>query len=154
MSTDSRRARSDHPTSTSAGWREHLREQWHLFADDEPGRRFVNLYERRRQHRHGAFSWGRVLVVGAGLLLMVVGVFFLAVPGPGLPVLVAGLGLMSSESLIMARLLDWAERTLRPTAMRLKKRWDALKPRTRTLYYAVAVVAGLAMLTAFVVWRH
>lgn len=154
MSTDTRRARADHPTSTSAGWWGHLKEQWHIFAEDEPGRRFVNLYERRRKHRHGAFSWGRVLLVGAGLLLLVTGVFFLAVPGPGLPVLVAGLGLMSSESLHMARLLDWTERKLRPTAIRLKKRWDALKPRTRALCYAAAVVAGLAALTAFVVWRY
>lgn len=152
MTTDTPRAKSGPPAST--GWWEHLKEQWHIFADDEPGKRFVNLYERRREQRHGAFSWGRVLLVGAGLLLVVAGLFFMAVPGPGLPVLVAGLGLMSSESLYMARFLDWAERTLRPTAMRLKKRWDALRPRTRALCYAVAVVAGLAMLTAFVIWRR
>jgi hypothetical protein len=46
-------------------------------------------------------------------------VFFLAVPGPGIPILAVGLALVAQESKTTARLLDRAEIRLR----RQWKRW-------------------------------
>ncbi|WP_156345531.1 hypothetical protein [Verrucomicrobium spinosum] len=119
------------PATEGKSLRERVEHQWHLFASDQPGERFVNLHKRRQEQRQGNFSWSRILFVGAGILLIIAGLFFMAVPGPGLPVLVAGLGLMGSESLVMARGLDWTELKLRPPVLKLKTRWDALTSRTR-----------------------
>ncbi|WP_038170675.1 PGPGW domain-containing protein [Verrucomicrobium sp. BvORR106] len=134
------------------GLRERIEHQWQLFASDKPGERFVNLHKRRQEHRDGKFSWERILFVGAGLFLIVVGLFFMAVPGPGLPVLVAGLGLMGSEALFMARGLDWAEQKLRPPVLKLKARWDALSPRTRLLFWCAAGTAGATAGVLLLMW--
>ncbi|WP_027714783.1 PGPGW domain-containing protein [Desulfuromonas sp. TF] len=44
-----------------------------------------------------------------GILLISVGIFLLAVPGPGLLVVFAGLGVLASESRGVAHLLDRSE---------------------------------------------
>jgi hypothetical protein len=46
-------------------------------------------------------------------LLCAVGLFFMAVPGPRIPILLAGAALIAGESLGMARLLDRTELRLR-----------------------------------------
>lgn len=89
-----------------------LRDSWHEFRRCPPGRRFQQRYERRQRQR-GAKSALRPLYIGAGLLLAAVGLFFMAVPGPGIPVLVLGAVLMAGESLRVARWLDGLERRWR-----------------------------------------
>lgn len=143
---------ADAPASEGKGLRARVEHQWHLFASDQPGERFVNLHKRRQEQRQGSFSWGRILFVGAGILLIIAGLFFMAVPGPGLPVLVAGLGLMGSESLVMARGLDWTEQKLRPPVLKLKARWDALTPRTRLFCWCIVGAAGAAAGICLLMW--
>ena len=53
-----------------------------------PGRRFQERY--RRKHAEKGSAWKRCGFVCAGILLTVLGVFFLAVPGPGIPILAVG----------------------------------------------------------------
>ena len=62
----------------------------------QPGRRFQERY--RRMHADKTSLWKRCAFVCAGVLLSLVGVFFLAVPGPGIPILVIGLALIAQES--------------------------------------------------------
>ena len=76
-----------------------------------PGRRFQERYERK-QHEKGS-AWKRCAFVCGGVLLTLVGIFFLAVPGPGIPILIVGLALIAQESAVMARLLDRTELRLR-----------------------------------------
>jgi hypothetical protein len=140
------------PATERQSLRERVEQQWHLFANDKPGERFVNLHKRRQEQRKGGFSWGQILFIGAGLFLIIAGLFFMAVPGPGLPVLVAGLGLMGSESLFMARGLDWTEQKLRPPVLKLKARWDALSPRTRLLCWCGVGAAGAAAGALLLMW--
>lgn len=140
------------PATEGQNLRERVEHQWHLFAHDKPGERFVNLHKRRQAQRKGSFSWGRILFVGAGLFLIIAGLFFMAVPGPGLPVLVAGLGLMGGESHFIARGLDWAEQKLRPPVSKLKARWDALSPRTRLLCWCGVGAAGAAAAILLLMW--
>lgn len=72
-----------------------------------PGDRFQARYRRRRREKGGA--WKRYAFVCVGVLLSLVGLFFMAVPGPGIPILAVGLALVAQESAVMARLLDRAE---------------------------------------------
>jgi len=48
-----------------------------------------------------------------GALLCLVGLFFIAVPGPGIPILALGAALIAQQSLGTARLLDRTELSLR-----------------------------------------
>ncbi len=74
-----------------------------------PGRRFQERYRKRK----GDSAWKRGGFVCAGVLLTLVGIFFLVVPGPGIPVLAVGLALLAQTSARVARLLDRAELKLR-----------------------------------------
>ena len=74
-----------------------------------PGRRFQERYRRRR----GDSAWKRGGFVCAGILLTLIGIFFLAVPGPGIPILLVGLALLAQTSATVARGLDRAEVKLR-----------------------------------------
>ena len=76
-----------------------------------PGRRFQERYRRKSRTERGRVA--RWAAIFAGIGLTVVGLFFLAVPGPGIPILALGLALIAQESAAMARLLDRAEVRLR-----------------------------------------
>ena len=82
-----------------------------------PGRRFQERYRRNMSSERGRVARCACILAGIGLTL--VGLFFLAVPGPGIPILAVGLALIAQESAAAARLLDKAEIRLR----RLWKRW-------------------------------
>lgn len=85
-----------------------LRQHWHEFRGLPPGRRFQHRYEMRRRRR-GPRSLLGPLYVALGGLLALAGLFFMAVPGPGIPVLVLGVALVAGESLHVARALDRLE---------------------------------------------
>ena len=90
-------------TSIAASWRE--------FWADAPGRRFALRYKRLNgAGRHPA---RRALRAAAGVLLVLVGIVFMPLPGPGFVPVLAGLALLAGESVGMARGLDRAELKLR-----------------------------------------
>jgi hypothetical protein len=90
---------------------------WDRFVHSTPGRRFQERYRRMREQKGSA--WKRGLFVIAGVALAAIGVCFLVVPGPGIPILAVGMALVAQESVTLARLLDRAELKLR----RIWKRW-------------------------------
>jgi hypothetical protein len=83
-----------------------------------PGRRFQERYRRMQETKGGA--WKRCALVGTGILLVLVGLFFMAVPGPGIPIFAIGLALIAQESESLARLLDRAELRMRRFIKRLR----------------------------------
>jgi hypothetical protein len=83
-----------------------------------PGRRFQERYRRKAQTERGRMA--RCAAVLAGIGLTVVGLFLLAVPGPGIPILAVGLALIAQESAVTARLLDRTE-------IRLRRWWKRLR---------------------------
>jgi Putative transmembrane protein (PGPGW) len=83
-----------------------------------PGRRFQERY--RRMHAENASAWKRCALFIAGIILTLAGVFFLAVPGPGIPILAIGLALIAQESVTLARWLDRTE-------VRLRRWWKKLR---------------------------
>ena len=93
---------------------------WNRFAHAAPGRRFQARY-RHMQERKGS-AWKRCAFVIGGVLLVLVGLFFCALPGPGIPILAAGLALIAQESKVLARALDKAE-------IRLRRIWASYRGR-------------------------
>jgi putative transmembrane protein PGPGW len=83
-----------------------------------PGRRFQERYRRRARSERGRVA--RCAAVLAGIGLTIVGLFFLAVPGPGIPILAVGLALIAQESVVAARFLDRAE-------IRLRRWWKRMR---------------------------
>ena len=88
-----------------------LKRNWQQFKRSRPGRRFQDHYQRKNGERVSAL-WRCALLLG-GAVLCLVGLFFMAVPGPGIPILVLGAALIAQQSAGTARLLDRAEVSLR-----------------------------------------
>jgi hypothetical protein len=88
-------------------------------AGSLPGRRFQERYRRKRLKKGSVLKRGAIAVCGA--LLTLVGLFFLVVPGPGIPILVLGLALIAQESASAARFLDRAELRLRRWWRRVRR---------------------------------
>ena len=92
-----------------------LREQWRRFASRPAGRRFQMRYRARREKPAGRTR--KVVIIGLGAVLMLVGAIMLVLPGPGALVLIAGAALVGEESLVAARVLDrcdlWIARRIR-----------------------------------------
>ncbi len=93
---------------------------WDRFVHATPGRRFQERYERMQEEKGSA--WKRCAVFCVGIVLLLVGLFFMAVPGPGIPIFAVGLALLAQESAALARALDRAEVRLRGLWKRFRRR--------------------------------
>ena len=93
-----------------------LKRRLRRFMTVPSGRRFRAAYERHHERPNLA---RRILTIGAGIGLIVVGLLLLVLPGPGLLVAAVGAALLAEESLTVARALDWLD--VRVT--RLWRRW-------------------------------
>jgi len=82
---------------------------WEELKRGKPGHRFQGRYERANR-RGGLRKWA--LIVG-GVLLILAGIVFLPLPGPGILIIAAGGFLMAEESHAAARALDWIELRVR-----------------------------------------
>ena len=107
---------------------ESLKKSWRELAKDEPGHRFLNRYKRAQKKGSTA---GRVLTLTLGSVLVLAGVVFLLIPGPGSLLIVVGAALLAEESATVARALDRTELWARPWARRLT-RW-ARRTKARVL---------------------
>lgn len=95
---------------------------WDRFVHATPGRRFQERYQRIREEKGSA--WKRCLVFCLGIVLILVGLFFMVVPGPGIPIVAVGLALVAQESAALARALDRAE-------LRLRRLWKRFRQRQK-----------------------
>ncbi len=110
---------------------ESLKEAWRTFRRDPPGQRFEKRYNSQRRKRGGkssraakpATSLLKPLYILAGALLVLAGVFFMAVPGPGIPIAALGAALIAGQSLRAARLLDRLELRLRSWTAKARRRF-------------------------------
>ena len=102
-----------------------LRKSWADLKRGRPGSRFEEQYDEQRRDKTKS-PIGRVLRIIGGLLLIPVGVFFLAVPGPGLLVIAVGAVLIAREFRFAARFLDAFEVRARKTFAWARRRWQKL----------------------------
>lgn len=80
-----------------------LKHRVRRFMAAPSGMRFRAYHERLAQRPS---LMRTLLVVGAGLILLALGMILLVLPGPGLLVAAIGAGLIAGESLKVAKLLD------------------------------------------------
>jgi hypothetical protein len=88
-----------------------LREQWRELRRAPPGKRFFLRYERRKRERKSSaarIGWSVLAAV-----LIIVGIIWLPLPGPGFVPIGLGLALLAQESAGVARFCDRAELAIR-----------------------------------------
>jgi hypothetical protein len=129
------------------------KQKWHAFAAKPPGRRFRERHEQRRGSRRERGWWRPALNLGAGVVLLGVGVFLLVVPGPGIPFLVAGGVLLATESYWAARIADGIDVLLAPAIRWCARRWRALSRGVRRTLTG-CMIAGSVLTIVFMVVRR
>ena len=123
--------------------------EWHAFRADAVGHRFRN-HERRLQDGPMIV---RVTSFVLGVLLVVVGIIFCFIPGPGVPVIVFGLALLAGESKVLAGWLDRAEPPIRRRARGVGRWWKHLRPIARVALVAAGATVGAGLsYAAWGVW--
>lgn len=121
-----------------------LSEHWDDFKHYPPGERFERYY---RSRHHTQRSLGKkALLISAGILIMATGVIFLAIPGPGLLVMLVGAALIARESLFVSRLFDRVEPHLWQLTKWCEAKWRNLSLGGKALLIATAVLLGLMVL--------
>ena len=123
---------------------EGLKESWHELKDGEPGRRFVDHFERRQERSRS--RWKRVVLIVLGVALLFAGLFMMVAPGPGILGILLGGGLIAQESRTAARVMDWLEVQARKVADPAKRAWDRSSDPIRVALVAVSLLfaAGAA----------
>ena len=111
--------------------------------DDDPPELLVKLRERKERHKQRHIVH-RIAIVIVGVLIVLTGGALSApgVPGPGIAVILIGLGFLALE-------FDWAERLLERAiiwADGVKDRAEETSPKQRIL----AGIAGAAVVAGFV----
>jgi hypothetical protein len=115
-----------------------LKKKWQKFQSGRPGHRFQDRYERNRQARSNRTLVKRFIKPLAGIGMLVAGVVFCLIPGPGLPLLLFGGGLLADVSRPAARAMDWLDVRIRAVISRSLHRW---KQASTGAKYAVIVLA-------------
>lgn len=87
-----------------------LKQNWRQLKDAPSGRRFRAFYDTRQENRDSQGT--RLLSVGGGIALVVLGAGVGWLPGPGGFVAILGLALLAQEFRPLASALDWIERQL------------------------------------------
>jgi uncharacterized membrane protein HdeD (DUF308 family) len=108
------------------------------------GRRFQTVHSVESQKKK---PWTMTVKLLLGILLIAVGIFLLAVPGPGLLVVFVGLGVLASGSRAVARLLDRLEVLARNGWEKIMNRWRGAPWYGRIAF--AALLAGLVAAAGF-----
>lgn len=101
-----------------------LKQSWHDLIRRRPGHRFEERFEESRGKGSSA---GRVIKLGVGIVLILVGIVLLVIPGPGSLVILVGAALLAEESRVVARLLDRTEVAGRKLVSSLTRRWHSMR---------------------------
>jgi hypothetical protein len=106
---------------------ESLKKNWKALKRGRAGSRFQEQYDRnQKEPKSGA---GRALRIAGGIILTLVGLFFLPAPGPGSIILALGALLIAREFRLAALVLDQVEFRARRVFAWGKRRWQRLTGR-------------------------
>jgi uncharacterized protein (TIGR02611 family) len=117
--------------------------------DDDTPELLVKLRERKEHHKQ-RHLFHRIAIVIFGVLVVIAGIIMSGpgVPGPGIAVILIGLGFLALE-------FDWAERLLERAIIwgdRAKDRAEETSTAQRVVAGLIAAVAVAAFLVAAVLW--
>ena len=119
-------------------------------AQDETGGRpplIERVRARRDRHRERNRIY-RAAVAVAGFLVLAAGIVMLVTPGPGIPVIILGLGMLALE-------FAWAERWLERLLTRAEQAVDQVtqgSPLRRAVLLTVGVLALVASVLMVIFW--
>ncbi|HEV3376688.1 MAG TPA: PGPGW domain-containing protein [Thermoleophilaceae bacterium] len=117
--------------------------------DDDPPELLVKLRDRKERHKQRSIPH-RIAIVLLGLLIVLAGLVMSGpgVPGPGIAVILIGLGFLALE-------FDWAERLLERAiiwADNAKDRAEQTSTKQRVLAGLAGAVAVAAFVVAAILW--
>ena len=128
---------------------EGLKQNWSAFRRGRPGHRFQERYERGRKARAGGSAWTRFLKPFAALVLLVAGLVFCVIPGPGLPLLLLGAALLADVSRPVAVGLDWLELRVRALLPRLRRWWSGASATAKSAVVISALILASGIVYGF-----
>lgn len=125
-----------------------IQRRWKELAGGRPGSRFQRRFENR-SHSGRNPGWQRVLNIVLALACFVVGVILVFVPGPAILFFIMGGGLLATESLLVASLLDASELRLRKLVRWVRRHWLRLSAVGKTTVGSLlgCAAAGCAYLS-------
>ena len=122
-----------------------LKREWREFRRGQPGRRFQERYERKhRTNEKKGVHW-RILQIALAIVLLLVGVVLVFIPGPAILFFAIGGSMLATQSLALARLLDWTEVQLRRVYTGVTGWWKRASTAVRGGVVALGAV-GIAMM--------
>ena len=119
-----------------------LKQRWQEFRRGRPGHRFQDRFERNRQAHPGQSGLTRFLKPLAAIVMLLAGVVFCLIPGPGLPLLLLGAALLADVSLRVARAMDWLEVRVRNGVSRTRRWWRHTSKTLKSMVIVLAVFLG------------
>ena len=122
-----------------------VKKKWREFKEGRPGHRFQERYERNRSDRGSRAWFGHYVKPIGGFILLAAGVAFCILPGPGLPLVFIGAGLLAEQFRAVAQVMDWTEVKVRKL-LRWVIGWWKHAPKLER--FAVLFVAACALVGA------
>ena len=121
-----------------------LKQQWRDLRKGRSGHRFQDRYERNRRARQEKSGIRTFLLPVVGALIFAAGIVFCVIPGPGLPLVLAGATLLAGRSRPLARAMDWSELKIRQLVRWAIRWWSdaSLAARNAVIVLAVFMIAG------------
>lgn len=120
-----------------------LHKSWRTLRDGKPGDRFEKRYRAEQRSRNGRTWAGRIVRWTIAAAALAIGIVLVFIPGPAVLFFLLAGTLLASDSLILARTLDWCEVRIRTIAARLHRIWVHL-----SMAGKIAVAAAGAALSA------
>ena len=124
------------------------REFWKI-KRGRPGHRFKDHHAHQQRSRRGHAQRRGIWRLVLGIASLVVGLILCVIPGPGLPFIFLGGGLLASESLAVARVMDWLELRVRAVARWGMGNWKKWPLWARIIVGSVFVCGGIASMYFF-----
>jgi hypothetical protein len=131
-----------------------LKHEWREVLRGTPGRRFRDRYHRACQAGRPGGALRRIGRIVAAALAIVVAFVLMFIPGPAIPFFLFAGALLATESLQVARLMDWLELRVRACWRWGDRQWRRL-PRYGRVAVTVLVVSVTLGTTVLVyrLWR-
>ncbi len=125
--------------------------QWKESLRGTPGHRFRDRYHQHQRSRNGR-NWLRRLVrFVLAAVAFAIGVVLAFIPGPAILFFLIAGGLLATDWLWVARLLDWGEVKLRHAWQGARRVWQRLPVAGR--FALLAAAAGLSAASTYGVYR-
>jgi hypothetical protein len=122
-----------------------MRELWRALKRGKPGERFRERYARAHRADRPCGAGQRILLFLAAIVCFGIGVVLSIFPGPAIPFFIIAGGLLATESLVIARWMDWGEVQARRLLAWGKTRWRRWPLPAKMGVALLAVCASLAL---------